>query len=139
MMLLHRPFGTGSVKERVGSQGRQVRGWQVVRAHRPNIKQADKQHRGKAAQERVQRGQVSRARHELTDAKLAPKDEATLNELRNRRPQEQLREIPGVVLNFQPKTPVHLDRKLFVTSLRPVRFFSWSRRLFLRDVESLVG
>ena len=56
--------------------------------------------------------------HELTGAKLAPKDEATWNELCNRRPQEQLREIPGDVLNFQPEAPVQLDRKLFATSLK---------------------
>ena len=43
---------------------------------------------------------MSRARHELTGAKLAPKDEATLKELRNRRPQEQLREIAS----FPPET-----------------------------------
>ena len=34
-------------------------------------------------------GQVSRARQELVGAKLAPKDQTTLNELRRRRPQEQ--------------------------------------------------
>ena len=70
--------------------------------------------RGKAAQERVQRGQVSRARHELTSAKL-PQDEATLNELRNR-PQEQLREIPGDVLNFQPEAPPETVRNKFERS-----------------------
>ena len=56
--------------------------------------------------------------HEVTGAKLAPKDEATLNELRNKRPQEQLREIPGDALNFQREALVQLDRKLLATSLR---------------------
>ena len=41
-----------------------------------------------------------------------------MNELRNRRPQEQLREIPDEVLRFQPATPLQLDRSLFARSLR---------------------
>ena len=129
MMLLHRPFGTGSVGGcelvhradwfAAGRWAELIReATQRQAVHTPRCERSEEQHRGKAAQERVQRGQVSRARHELTGAKLAPKDEATLNELRNRRPQEQLREIPGDVLNFQPEAPVQLDRVLFATSLR---------------------
>ena len=66
----------------------------------------------------MQRGQVSRARQELVGAKLAPKDQTTLNELRGRRPQEQLREIPADVMSFEPETAVQLDRKIFATCLR---------------------
>ena len=43
------------------------------------------------------------ARQELVSAKLAPKDHTTLNELRGRRPQEQLREIPADVMSFELK------------------------------------
>ena len=103
MMLLHRPCGTGSVGrcELVHRADRFAAGrWaELIReatqhqaVHTPRCErseEADQQHRGKAAQERVQRGQVSRARHELTGAKLVPKDEATLNELRNRRAVER--------------------------------------------------
>ena len=46
---------------------------------------------------RIQRGQVSRARQELTGAALALKNGATLGELRCERPQMQLREIPPAV------------------------------------------
>ena len=106
MMLLHRPRGTGSVgrSELVHRADKFAAGrWTelVVEAtqhqvshipRRERTEEADRQHRGKAAQACVQRGQVSRARQELTGAQLAPKDESTLNELRNRRPHEQLRE-----------------------------------------------
>ena len=132
MMLLHRPRGTGSVgrSELVHRADKFAAGrWTelVVEATQHQVSQAprgerteeaDREHRGKAAQARVQRGQVSRARQELTGAKLAPKDESTLNELRNRRPQEQLREIPDDVLRFQPAAPLQLDRSLFAQSLR---------------------
>ena len=64
---------------------------------RPERSDAEEsERRGKAAKARVQRGQVSWARQELTGAALAPKNEATSRELRARRPQEQLRQIlPG--------------------------------------------
>ena len=64
---------------------------------------------GRAAQSRVQRGQVSRARQELTGAQLAPRDESTLEELRRRRPQERIREIPAEVLDFIPEGELQLD------------------------------
>ena len=93
MMMLHRPQGSGSV-------GRS----ELV--HRAATQHQDECERhGRAVQARVQRGQVSRARQELVGAKLAPKDQTTLNELRGRRPQEQLREIPADVMSFELETP----------------------------------
>ena len=86
---------------------------------RPERREAEeRERRGKAAQARVQRGQVSRARQELTGAALAPKNEATLQELRARRPQEQVQPIPQKVLDFMPIAEVNLNAKLFTTCLR---------------------
>ena len=105
IILLHRPRGTGAV----GRSGLAHRAEEFARAlreealrntpahsrGRPERSDAEEsERRGKAAQARVQRRQVSRARQELTGAALAPKNEATSRELRARRPQEQLREIP---------------------------------------------
>ena len=74
--------------------------------------------RGQAAQSRVERGQVSRARHELTGAPLALKNEETLAQLRRQRPQEQIKEIPRAVSEFQPDHPLNMDRKIFFDCLR---------------------
>ena len=48
-------------------------------------------------------GQVSRARQKLSGAQLAPRDGSTLKELRRRRPQERIQEIPAEVLDFIPE------------------------------------
>ena len=74
---------------------------------------AEQQRRGKAAQSRVERGQVSRARQELTGATLAPKTDETLRELQGRRPQEMIWEILVEVLNFVPGQALVLDATLF--------------------------
>ena len=105
-MLLNKPKGWGSVgrDELALRVDRFLRGeWLTLledaRANMPKLRSgensldvtADKQRRG-AAQSRVERGQVSRARQELTGATLAPKTDETLRELQGRRPQEM---IPG--------------------------------------------
>ena len=74
---------------------------------------AEQQRQGQAAQSRVERGQVSRAREELTGATLAPETEETLRELQGRRPQERIREITVEVLNFIPGQGLVLDATLF--------------------------
>ena len=66
-----------------------------------------------AEQQRVERGQVSRARQELTGATLAPETDETLRELQGRRPQERIREIPVEVLNFVQGQALVLDATLF--------------------------
>ena len=65
--------------------------------------------RGMAAQSRVERGHVSRARHELTGAPLAPKNQDTQNELQGRRPQERVCAIPQEVLDFRPEAELQSD------------------------------
>ena len=75
----------------------------------------------RAGQSRVERGQVSRARQELTGAALAPKNSETLRELQRRRPQDQMSEIPRDVLEFQPAAPFQLDESLFVSCLKSAR------------------
>ena len=90
--------------------GRSLKQLCGIRQHNPEVvperrEAEERERRGKAAQARVQRGQVSRARQELTGAALAPKNEATLQELRARRPQEQVQPIPQKVLDFMPIAP----------------------------------
>ena len=97
--------------------------WTAAREH-PNHgfwHQADEDEhsrRGAAAQSPVERGHVSRVRHELTCAPLAPQTMATLSELRARRPQESSSPIPCEVLDFAPQSPVSLDGTLFAKCLR---------------------
>ena len=86
---------------------------------KPELDEGEEQQcRGNAAQRRIQQGQVSWARHELTGATLAPRTRATLDELQQKRPQEQRREIPQPVLDFNPDVPLSLNKELFVSSLR---------------------
>ena len=66
---------------------------------------------GRAAQSRVQQGQVSRARHELTGAPLAP--------MRDRRPREQVSPIPEEVLEFNPAQLLQLEMWTFVDPMPP--------------------
>ena len=49
---------------------------------------------------------------------MAPKTRATLDELQQRRPLEQRREIPLPVLEFNPDAPSSLKKELFVSALR---------------------
>ena len=86
---------------------------------RPIFDEAEDQRRGgNAAQSHVQHGQVSRARHELTGARLAPKTEETRAELQRTRPQEQRRQISPNNLECRPEVPLGLDKEPFITALR---------------------
>ena len=110
MMLLHKPKGVGSVgrselAERVnlfqrGSWAQLIHQACAVPRARSTAR------RGQAAQKRVQMGQVSRARQELIGA--TPRNAATLEELRRRRPQQQ-----RAVTNFVLEDELVLDSKLF--------------------------
>ena len=131
IMLLHRPRHTGSVgrDELCHRADEFVRGrWadllndaQDHAVRQPRKSQQghdDKARRGAAAQSRVQRGQVSRGRHELTGAPLAPRNNVTLEELRRQRPQEQQSAIPQEVLEFSPGNPLQFQRHVFVDCLK---------------------
>ena len=72
----------------------------------PSQRRKSRNGEGLAAQSRIQRGQVSRARQELTGVALAPKSEETLQEMRRQRPEVQVRPIPPAVLEFEPDTPL---------------------------------
>ena len=67
---------------------------------------------------KVQQEEVTRARQCLTGAALAPGTEDTLREMQSRRPQQVQRPIPRQVLEFQPDSPVEVDRNTFVKSLK---------------------
>ena len=92
--------------------------------------------RGLAAESRVQRGQVSRARHELTGAPLAPKNEST---------GIAGKETPGQNARA-PESPLELDPKIFAKCLRtapsgnapgPGRCTNEMLRVCLDDLETL--
>ena len=94
----------------------------VAREHpnhvfRQPLDEDEKSRRGAAAQSRVERGQVSRARHELIGAPLAPQTTATLDDLRARRSQESSSPISEVT-DFAPESPLSLDGKIFAKCLR---------------------
>ena len=132
IMLLHKLYGTGSV-------GRSVLGHRVddfarglwtdlIQSARDTVPRPrpippvsmvqEQERRGRAAQNRVQQGQVSKARQELIGAALAPRDESTLDELTRRRPQERRQQIPVEVLDFVPDGELRLDTKQFAECLR---------------------
>ena len=129
-MLLHRPRHTGSVgrdelAKRADDFGRGK--WtELIEGARGNVQDhcssadvvKDDARREEAAQSRVRRGQVSRVRHELTGTPLAPKTEATLADLRARRPQEQQRAISTEVVDYVPGSFLQLDAKMFTKCLR---------------------
>ena len=59
-----------------------------------------------------------RARQELTGAALAPKNEEILQEMKRQRSEVQVRPIPPAVLEFEPDTPLTMDRKIFHSCLQ---------------------
>ena len=133
MMLLHRPRGTSSDRSRrVGQPSRPLLSRHllllvssaqecVLHARKPDREhnaQSEQERRGRAAQSRVQQGQASRARHELTGAPIAPKNDKTYRASQDRRPREQVRAIPGEVLEFNPSQPLQLEMWTFVHCLR---------------------
>ena len=91
---------------------------EVVRGGEPQCKSDEKARRGAAAQRRVERCQISRARLELIGASLVPKNADTVTELRNKRPQEVQSPIPQHVLDFAPECELKLEPKVFATCLR---------------------
>ena len=85
--------------------------------------------RGKAAQTRVECGQVSKARQELIGASLAPKTAETLRELQEKRPQVRVREIPHEVSTFTQERPLDFDVEMFSKCLSAFRVRFGPRRL----------
>ena len=63
-------------------------------------------------------GQVPRARQKLTGASIAPRNAATLEELRRRRPQERQAKVPEEVTIFVIDDELVLDSKLSTVFLR---------------------
>ena len=99
---------------------------------------SEAERRGLAAQERVKRGQVSRARQALVGAALSPKTEETLEELRRRRPQAALRQIPQEVMDYAPESPLAMDMNICEMSPHcTCRVVSQTRGMLERDVQGL--
>ena len=62
--------------------------------------------------------EVPRARQRLTGAALAPGTENIYRQLQNRRPQEMSQHLSQEVREFQPVTPVNVDRGVFLKRLK---------------------
>ena len=129
-MLLRKPRGAGRVgKDELScrfdkfSEGRWLtlledarRATQTERPLCPSNRTPER--RAHEACQKVRLGEVSRARQCLTGAALAPGNEDTFRALQDRRPEQVIRPLTQEVLDFQPEVPVHLDRAMFLTSLK---------------------
>ena len=74
--------------------------------------------KGRAEEEQVRVGEVSRARQCLTGAAVAPGNDTTFQNMQRKRPQFSAAPLPQEVLNFEPEVPVHLDTKTILASLK---------------------
>ena len=96
--------------------------------------------RGQAALQKVQLGEVSRARQCFVGAALAPGTEATFAEMQNKRPQVVFRELSEEVRNYEPDIRVTLDRKILLQSQdSATRIVTRSGRIYLRARQSVAG
>ena len=74
--------------------------------------------RGEKAAQKVQLGEITRARQCLTGATPAPGNDNTFNELQRKRPQEVVRELPEHVRAFTPETPLVFNKEILLKSLK---------------------
>ena len=130
MMFLSRLKGTGTVgRDELATRGdwfsqgrwrKLVESALKMEAPMPRKREVltEAERHGRAAQDRVQQWQVSRARQEFVGSVLAPKTQETLTELRSRRHQTQLREIPEEVMQFVPEVLLQLNMKIFAFCFR---------------------
>ena len=116
LMLLHQTRSTGSRRVDLFNNGQWSELVNDVVAQQCRESQAnqsaqedDQVKRGMAAQSKIQRGRVSRARQALTGAELAPKTEETFQLLQGRCPQAA---ISDEAMQFTPEHPVQLKAKL---------------------------
>ena len=144
-MLLHRPRCAGSIgRDELARRADQFAAGrtelinQARQTANKNL-QGDAEGRGNAAQSRIQHGQVSRARHELTCARLAPKTEETLAKFQRTRPQEQ-RQISPDILEYRPEvTEFGQGAVRHCIAKFTIRERSWARRLHQRNAPRLLG
>ena len=74
--------------------------------------------RFRKAETKVRLNEISQARQCLTGAPLAPRTEATFEELQSKRPREVLGELPGALRNREGRQALRLDRQKFADCLR---------------------
>ena len=81
------------------------------------------QQQARRARQLVHQGELSAARQALTAGPLAPRTEATLQELRDpaRRPAQPYQPIPEHVLQFQPASPTNLPAATLLANVRRAR------------------
>ena len=89
----------------------------------------DAAQRGRAAEDCVALGEVTKARQKLVGAALAPGTDATFRQLQEKRPVTVQRSLNDDILGFTPEEAVILDRRTFVACLKsaPRGVFCWSR------------
>ena len=138
-MLLHRPhqrgglgrqellrrfdmFATGAWAELLDEARRSC-----IRPPKPRARSSEE--RAAAAYAKVQLGEISRARHCLTGAALAPCTEGIFQQLQAKHPQGMHRPLSEAVHDFVPREPAALDRGMFMQSLRtaPSRLLARAR------------
>ena len=131
LLLQHKPKHAGAVgRDELAkraddfAQGRWLNLLSAAREQESAVPQSrgvtgdEQSRRGAAAQQRVERGQISRARHELTGAPWAPRNMDTLQKLREKRPQERESPVPQDVSEFVPDSELRLDPKIFAQCLQ---------------------
>ena len=86
----------------------------------PRDPQAELEQRRASARHFVGLAEVSRARHVLTAAPIAPGDTNTLRELTDpaRRPPSLQQALPDDLLAFEPQNALRLDRQLLIDTVR---------------------
>ena len=100
----------------------------------------DAERRAHAACRKVQAGEVTRARQCLTGAAVAPGTDETFRALQSRRPQEVQRAIPREILEWEPESPVQIDRRIFMKSLKSSEgIIARARWVHLRTPSSVAG
>ena len=155
MMFLRRSSSDGKVSKEekchrfnLFTSGEWGRLWQetlsTVRAQFPTRdprKPLTSEQRAALACRKVQLGEVTRARQCLVGAALAPGTEATFREMQSQRPQHVQRPLRRRVVECEPE-PVHVDRKIFMRSLKSAPKGSApgpGRGVHVRAFASIVG
>ena len=154
-MLLHRPRNTGSVGRdelaRRVTEFQQGHWVQLMREtnefqfqSRPastRTPEEETSRRALAAQSRVQRGQVSRARQELTGAALAPRKRSNIGGPSGTTPTRSCVGNPSRGVGFPTckSSPVGLEGVREVSAGSSRRLFAWTWGMHQRDASGLSG
>lgn len=131
-MILHRSYSKGSVgrrelEERCNAFARGE--WTILLDNARRCAESSQSHRRprdpdvtikqrrEQAQSKIRLEECRKARQILTSAALAPGNQSTLDQLRQR-PVDPTGELPNDVLSYEPDTPLEIDFSLFISVLK---------------------